>query len=449
MNALELSFYGDDFTGSTDVMECLCLHGVETVLFLEPPSAELLEKRFPGAKAVGVAGVSRSLNRDEMERELRGKFESLRTLNTPFFHYKVCSTFDSAPEVGSIGLAIEIGMEVFGSTKVPLVIGAPRLKRYVAFGNLFAAAGEEAVRLDRHPTMGRHPVTPMDESDIRLHLAKQTDQPIDLVDCLALEGDEKVAGERYDAIRDGIVLFDTITNSHLPLIGRLLDEGRSEGGVQYVVGSSGLEYCLGAHWLESGKFASPKGEFVAKESELVVAMCGSASPATSGQIEYALDQGYYGIRLDGRLLIDDGRVESEIERCVSESKKALRDGKSVVLYLARGPEDPAIEETRTTAREKGVSMLGHRLGEAQGRILKRILETSGLRRACVAGGDTSGYVSKELGIFALEMAASIAPGGPLCKASSDDPAFDGIEIALKGGQVGVPQFFEQVRRGRV
>ena len=31
-----LAFYGDDFTGSTDVMEALTLGGVPTVLLLEP-----------------------------------------------------------------------------------------------------------------------------------------------------------------------------------------------------------------------------------------------------------------------------------------------------------------------------------------------------------------------------------------------------------------------------
>jgi 3-oxoisoapionate kinase len=34
-----ISYYGDDFTGSTDVMEALASNGVETVLFLKKPDA--------------------------------------------------------------------------------------------------------------------------------------------------------------------------------------------------------------------------------------------------------------------------------------------------------------------------------------------------------------------------------------------------------------------------
>lgn len=54
------------------------------------------------------------------------------------------------------------------------------------FGNLFAAggiaSGAEVYRLDRHPVMNRHPVTPMGESDLVRHLALQTDRSIDLID---------------------------------------------------------------------------------------------------------------------------------------------------------------------------------------------------------------------------------------------------------------------------
>ncbi len=35
-----LTFYGDDFTGSTAVMEVLSFAGVPTMLFMEPPQLE-------------------------------------------------------------------------------------------------------------------------------------------------------------------------------------------------------------------------------------------------------------------------------------------------------------------------------------------------------------------------------------------------------------------------
>ncbi len=59
MSELLLSYYGDDLTGSTDVMEALASRGVATVLFIEPPTASQ-RARFPHVRAIGLAGSSRS-----------------------------------------------------------------------------------------------------------------------------------------------------------------------------------------------------------------------------------------------------------------------------------------------------------------------------------------------------------------------------------------------------
>jgi uncharacterized protein YgbK (DUF1537 family) len=53
------TFYGDDFTGSTDVLETLALAGIPTALFLTPPTPADLD-HFPNLQALGIAGDSRS-----------------------------------------------------------------------------------------------------------------------------------------------------------------------------------------------------------------------------------------------------------------------------------------------------------------------------------------------------------------------------------------------------
>src|SRR5690606_20339413 len=178
---LLLSYYGDDLTGSTDVMEALASHGVDTVLFMNVPDEELLA-RFSHCRAIGLAGTSRSETPEWMQTHLPPAFQWLKSLRAAICHYKVCSTFDSAPHVGNIGKAIEIGKAIFDQAYVPLVVGAPQLKRYTAFGNLFASYQGDTYRIDRHPVMSHHPVTPMHEADLRLHLAKQTTLKTDLVD---------------------------------------------------------------------------------------------------------------------------------------------------------------------------------------------------------------------------------------------------------------------------
>ncbi len=74
---LLLSYYGDDFTGSTDVMEALSKTGLRTVLFLAPPSREQVA-RFPNLRAFGIAGGSRTMSPEEMEQALPPAFEALK-----------------------------------------------------------------------------------------------------------------------------------------------------------------------------------------------------------------------------------------------------------------------------------------------------------------------------------------------------------------------------------
>jgi uncharacterized protein YgbK (DUF1537 family) len=180
-----LAFYGDDFTGSTDALEFISRAGAKAVLFTEPPTAEQL-KSFPDLDVYGVAGKTRALNPDEMEEILVPAFEQMKTIGAKHIHYKVCSTFDSSPTIGSIGKAIDCGAKVFNNKVIPVLGGMPSLGRYCVFGNLFAKMGigsnGKIYRIDKHPSMSKHPVTPMNEGDLRIHLGKQTDKKIGLID---------------------------------------------------------------------------------------------------------------------------------------------------------------------------------------------------------------------------------------------------------------------------
>lgn len=451
--ALLITFYGDDFTGSTDVMESLVLGGVPCVLFLEPPSPEFIRERFPHVRAVGVAGVSRSMTPAQMDAELPAQFTALKALGAPLFHYKICSTFDSSPTVGSIGHAIEIGRSVFAPEHIPLMVGAPVLKRYVAFGNLFATVGETTYRIDRHPTMRNHPITPMDEGDLRLHLGKQTTRQIGLIDLLTLAHTPDEVARRYHervAAGDEIILFDTLDAAHLRAIGHLIWGLRGEQPI-FAVGSSGIEYALTSHWHESGLIQQPDPLPPPGEVSQLIVITGSAAPQTQTQITWALDHGFHGIRLNSPALIDPSEADSAREAAVREAKGALADGRSVLLYSTLGSADLAIEATRSRMRDLGFdpASVGSRLGAQQGLILRTLLERTGLRRACVAGGDTCGHAARQLDIYALEIVIPVAPGSPLCRARSHNPQFDGLEISLKAGQVGKPDYFGSILRGRV
>ncbi len=73
------------------------------------------------------------------------------------------------------------------------------------------------------------------------------------------------------------------------------------------------------------------------------------------------------------------------------------------------------------------------------------MREAGLTRAAIAGGDTSSAAARGLGIYAVTAEAPMVPGAALLRAHGDDPATDGLQIALKGGQMGPPDFFSTMR----
>ena len=81
-------------------------------------------------------------------------------------------------------------------------------------------------------------------------------------------------------------------------------------------------------------------------------------------------------------------------------------------------------------------------------MLRQIIIETGVRRVVLAGGDTSSHAVSQLGLYALTWSATTQPGAPLCRTHSDSPELDGLELVLKGGQVGTEDFFEQVREGQ-
>lgn len=440
--SLLLSFYGDDLTGSTDAMEALASRGVPTVLFTAPPSPTE-RARFPEARAIGVAGTSRSETPAWMERELAPAFAALRDLGAAVCHYKVCSTFDSSPRVGSIGRAADLGAKAFSQDIVPVVVGAPELRRYTAFGNLFAAFRGDTFRIDRHPVMSRHPVTPMAEADLRLHLASQTRSRIGLVDLAALSGPDPDGAVDQAAAAGGLLLLDVADAATQAAAGYQLWR-LADGGRRFVVGSSGVEYALLREWVRLG-LAPGSASFADVASvERLAVVSGSCSPTTEAQIRSALGDGFEGVGVDARELIG-GASEAAVERAVSEGVAVLARGRSVLVYTALGPTTdlgPALSDA-----EGG----RHEIGRGLGRILRGLVSRTRLSRAVVAGGDTSSHALRELELFALSTRRPIpaSPGSPLCRGSSEVPAFDDIEIAFKGGQIGDDAYFSRIRDGRI
>jgi 3-oxoisoapionate kinase len=424
MTKILLAYYGDDFTGSTDALEFITRAGAKTILFTEPPTPEQLNM-FPDLDAYGVAGKTRALPPAEMEKILLPAFEQMKKSGAKQVHYKVCSTFDSSPAVGSIGKAIECGATVFQNKIIPVLGGAPSLGRYCLYGNLFAKMGigssGKIYRLDRHPSMSKHPVTPADESDLRLHLGKQTGKKFGLIDVLQLD---KPVHEWNSAIQDDeeVILVDALYETQINKIGAWLD-GLNESGTVFSVGGSGIEAALGNCWNEKGLLQPVTQWPMIKAVSPLLVISGSCSPVTAAQIAYATVNGFEEVELDAVKICNGELVEAAVMDTIGS---LLQQQKNLIVH---------------TGQKKISHLSSEKLGTALGAIARQAVEKNKLQRVVVAGGDTSSYAARAMEIDAVEMIAPLVSGAPLCKAYSNNKAINGLEVNFKGGQVGDEKYF--------
>jgi uncharacterized protein YgbK (DUF1537 family) len=427
---LKLAWYGDDFTGASDTLATLAQAGLKALLFLDVPTPGQLAAAGE-LDALGIAGAARAMAPDEMRRTLEPVARFLARSGAPVLHYKCCSTFDSAPHIGSIGVAVETLHAPLRNPFVPIVGGQPSLGRYCLFGHLFAISEAEgpAHRIDRHPTMRQHPVTPMDEADLSRHLARQGLAPITALDWRRYGRGDQALDRALDVILAGDaplrpVLLDVGDDAHLAAIGRLLWQQARQAPL-LAVGASSVAQALIDHWgldrqALDGRMAPARGP--------VLVLAGSMSPVSAHQIEAA--KAYAQVPLDAdRLACGDPAYDALM---VDRIAGLLRDGRHVLTHTAAAPGGQDFQGT---------------LAPACGRLLRRILEACPVSRVGIAGGDTSSHAVQALAPWGLSWLGRAGPGVALCRLHAAAPAFDGLEIMLKGGQMGGVTLYDDLVAG--
>ncbi|MGJ7608830.1 four-carbon acid sugar kinase family protein [Variovorax sp. LT1R20] len=432
-------YYGDDFTGATDTLGTAARAGLRTLLFLETPDAARIERAGP-LDVLGIAGAARAMTPEAMRAELAPVAALFRSLGARVLHYKTCSTFDSAPHIGSIGAAVRALRGAVEQPWTAIVGGQPNLGRHCLFGNLFAAAGAggEVFRIDRHPTMSRHPVTPMHEADLRLHLAGQGLADVHSIPFTIASKGAGALGEVLQrtllppspAKPPEAVLFDVADAAQLAAIGEVLWAQALRDTLLAVGPSSVIDALASA--LGSRADAQTTPLVVTPATGPVLVLAGSLSPVTARQVAAA--SSFDIVWLDAPKLARQDA--STLERHALDIAQALARGRNV-LACTRPPEQAS----------PSPDVDAQALARAGGELLVRVLAQTPLRRVGVAGGDTSSHGVQALDAWGLSYVADMGAGASLCRVHSNDARLDGMEIMLKGGQMGTNDVFERLVHG--
>jgi uncharacterized protein YgbK (DUF1537 family) len=329
----EFGFVADDLTGASDVLAQAHRHGLEAALVIGdgplPTDADL----------VGIAGPARSLGGAQSDALVRRDLARLAAAEVEVMVYKVCSTFDSAPHLGSIGRGIDLLHERHPAHgPIAVAPAQPAFGRYTAFSDHYAAHGGVIHRLDRHPVMACHPSTPMHEADLRRVLAEQLAGGADAVGHLHLPAyADGTFISRWQERRGqrGLSAFvvDAVDEEHMDQIAAALRQDAHPDRPALVVGSGGIMAALARAVPGAGartpSTPRPRGP--------VLAVSASASSVTDTQIEDAVAHGWTEVAVPASLLTDPDTAQ---EAALSgEVRDALGAGHDVVVHTTRGAGD--------------------------------------------------------------------------------------------------------------
>ncbi|WP_085028687.1 four-carbon acid sugar kinase family protein [Ensifer aridi] len=433
-----VGFYGDDFTGSSENLAQFHRNGLRTRLYLRVPSQEALAEAACDLDVVGFAGTARALDKSQITAEVFPAFKALQSLGCTFLQYKICSTFDSAPQVGNFGFAAEQLAAGGGEYDLVVLAATPDFGRYTAFGNHYARFGSEIVRLDRHPSMSNHPRTPMKESDLRRHLADLCS--LDFANIFLPEiRDEATLSERLEnllAARKGVV-FDGVDNRDLDNIANALWEHHKSRPV-FAIAAQGLAQALGK---QLAKQKNPLdlldvGTAIAPASNLLV-LSGSCAIQTGRQIDAAVQAGWATLELNPLELTDSRAVAHKIEVVKPQIMAHLANERPTIVYTARG---------HAMDRDRFEDIPPQLIGEAYANLMIAARKETGVQRVVLAGGDSSSYAVRQSAAESLTIKVfDRVQHGHLCELMGG--GLDGLEVLLKGGQVGDDDYFMRVLHG--
>lgn len=432
----------DDFTGASDAASFLQKGGMRVMLVNGVPRNPGKGGLAEGVDGVVIALKSRALPPGEAVDQTLLAARWLREAGAEQMYVKYCSTFDST-EKGNIGPVCDRLLEWTGQRFTLLCPSLPANGRTVKKGILYV----DGTPLAESP-MSRHPVNPMKKSRIRDLMESQSRYPCyeTGAGCAgAAEGElpehyylvpdyetrkdgQTIAGKFGDLglLTGGSGLCEALAEYHVEKRG-----GRERQGDSNRERQENQEVSRGRQENQGDSRGWPEdGTATGREQKKLLILAGSCSAATRRQIEAWKQAGGSCLRIDPRQLLEDFSVLEQAKRRIREMEGEL------LVYSAPAAGGEAGEESRAAGQGELSAVLDRAFSG-----LALYGRSCGCKRLVVAGGETSGAVTRALGYQAFYVRDSIAPGVPVLVPAEDRS----MALVLKSGNFGGERFFEDAK----
>jgi uncharacterized protein YgbK (DUF1537 family) len=419
----------DDYTGGSDLAGMLFAGGVRTVLIFGVPPSDFLPTLPPCYQAAVLCLKSRSIPAGDACRISLNAVEALSPLHAPQVQFKYCSTFDSTAE-GNIGPVTEALMDRLGAEFTVAVPALPVNGRTQYLGHLFVG---HRLLSDSH--MRDHPVNPMRQPNLVLHLQRQSRRKVGLVCLPAVQaGADSIRREMVRLRGEGvaIALVDAVHDRDLEFIAEAVAD------LPFITGGSGLGMKLPAIWRGRGRLAATAAER-SRDSGCpgTVVLSGSCSAATLQQLDSLRASGCTMIPVKVARLLSQLRAD-EVDRLFTLGLDAAqRTGRAAIYSSAPAP---VREQLYQEAASNGFDMseVSARIETTFGELARRFV-AAGIQNLVIAGGETAGAAVNSLRIKGVEITAVLDPGVPSVRSLGDSA----LGLVLKSGNFGSPDFFNK------
>ena len=411
-----LGCIADDFTGATDLASMLARSGVNVSLRIGVP----LSTPENTAEIEVIALKTRSISASKAIEESLSALKWLKEAGAKKYFFKYCSTFDSTAE-GNIGPVSEALMNELKVDQTIYCPAFPENGRSIYMGNLFVGQ-----KLLSESSMKDHPLTPMNDSNLMRLLSAQVSRRVGLADRIVVNSGVNSLKEKLISLKENDVphvIVDAVADTDLDTIASACQD------MDFITGGSALAMPLAEFYKASGKISANDNSFMNKKLNTgSIILSGSCSEMTIIQVKNFIQRGAAAFQLDPIDLAENG-IKKVLDWLSSQDFT-----KNIIIYATSDPDT-----VKKVQAELGVDMAGKIVeqGLSECAIAAREL---GVKNFIIAGGETSGAITKALNVRQLDIGIEIAPGVPWTFSGKRN---NQIALSLKSGNFGSEEFFTE------
>ncbi|MEO0618338.1 MAG: 3-oxo-tetronate kinase [Pseudomonadota bacterium] len=413
----------DDFTGGTDLANTLVKSGMRTVQTIGVPDEHFDASGFD---AVVIALKIRTIAPQDAISQARGALAWFTRREAAQILWKYCSTFDST-DTGNIGPVADM---LCDALDVPLTIVCPAFPttgRTLYKGHLFV--GDALLSASG---MEHHPLTPMRDANLVSVLSRQTPHDVGLVELSCVQRGPDAVRHRIETLQANgarYAVADAVNDDDLRTLGTALSSAR------LITGGSGIAIGLAENFRRAGTLGAAQSPELPEVTGGAAILSGSCSQATRRQVEH-----FSSAKPTYRFNMQDCARPETTPRALADAALAWvseQDGETPILISASAAPDQVAQ----LQDARGIEAAGALIEDALA-LTAKALVVAGRHTIIVAGGETSGAVTRALDVNALRIGPEIDPGVPWTIAMRG-PHSAPLALALKSGNFGGDDFFSK------